>query len=38
MCASQASGKHAYFQYRTLGVMVYAVFCFATQLFEPKKV
>ena len=37
MVASQASGRHAYFQYRTLAVMVYAAFCLAAQLFEPKK-
>ena len=37
MVASQASGRHAYFQYRTLAVMVYAVFCFAAQLFQPEK-
>lgn len=37
MCASQASGRHAYFQYRTLAVMVYAAFCFISQFFEPRK-
>lgn len=34
-CSRQASGVHAYFQYRTLAAAVYAGLCFVMQLLEP---
>lgn len=37
LCASQASGRHSYFQYRTLTASVFAGLMFVTQLFERKK-
>ena len=37
LCSRQASGGHAYFQYRSLAVSVLGVLCFVTQLWEQKK-
>ena len=37
LCSRQASGGHAYFQYRMLAASVFAGLCFAAQLFESRK-